>query len=55
MAWVKLVEHQGVDAEGTATRRYGPKDACEIVMKTLSKEAFLNFPCTCHKNNMMFC
>lgn len=45
MAQVKLAEHQGVDAEGTATKRYGPKEACEIVMKTLSTEAFLNLPC----------
>lgn len=47
MAQVKLAEHQGVDAEGTATKRYGPKGACEIVLETLSKEAFLNLPCAC--------
>lgn len=29
MAQVKLAEHQGVDAEGTATKRYGPKEAFE--------------------------
>lgn len=42
MAQVKLAEHQGVDAEGIATKRYGPKEACEIVMKTFSKKAFLS-------------
>lgn len=47
MAQVKLAEHQGVDEEGTATKRYGPKGVCEILMKTLSKEAFLSLPCTC--------
>lgn len=47
MAREKLAEHQGVDAGGTATKRYGPKEAWEIVMKTLSKEAFLSLPCTC--------
>lgn len=47
MAQVELAEHQGVDAEGTATKRYGPKEASETVMKTLSKEAFLSLPSTC--------
>lgn len=47
MAQVKLAEHQGVDAEGTVTKRYGPKEACEIVMKTFSKKALLSLPHTC--------
>lgn len=47
MAQVELAEHQGVDAEGTATERYGPKEASAIVMKTLPNEAFLSLPCTC--------
>jgi len=47
MAQVKLAEHQGVDEEGTTTKRYGPKGVCQILMKTLSKEALLSLPCTC--------
>lgn len=47
MAQVKLAGHEGVDEEGTTTKRYGPKGVCEILMKTLSKEAFLSLPCIC--------
>lgn len=47
MAQVKLAQHQGVDEEGTTTKRYSPKGVCEILMNTLSKEAFLSLPRTC--------
>lgn len=47
MAQVKLEKHQGVDEEGITTKRYGPKGVREILMQTLSKEAFLSLPCTC--------
>lgn len=47
MAQVKLEKHQGVDEEGTTTKRYGPEGVHEVLMQTLSKEAFLSLPCTC--------